>query len=220
MNRKNIKRKSPLKSGSMLIPSIVMAMTASALLAGATYALFTDSSSVPNHLEAGTLKITLLRTKLEKVYLADDGSLKTKVDENEKDFSKSKENVFDLLEGEKAVPGCLYQASMRIVNGKKNEDAYKRSSVAFSYSVSLILSKNSDPAFASQLTITIGQGTFKETHKLSEFGTDPILVGSMTPTDMNADFYVKAEFDDLKGNNDAQGKNIWFDLAVKAVQSK
>ena len=42
-----------------------------------TYALFTDKVTLNNHLQAGTLEISLVRTKLTKTELTADGYLET-----------------------------------------------------------------------------------------------------------------------------------------------
>jgi len=51
------------KKRSVLL-SVMTLVLCLALVAGGTYALFSDQVTLTNHLEAGTLDITLTRTKL------------------------------------------------------------------------------------------------------------------------------------------------------------
>ncbi len=207
------------RKSAALVGASASALLGMAALVGGTYALFTDSATVTNHLKAGTLKISLVRTKLTKASIDSDGYIAETVDSIEKDFTgETGENVFGLEDGEFIVPCSSYTANMRIYNGLKENGSYVKSAVAFSYSVKIVLGEGSDQALSEQLEITVGQGTKEDTKKLSEIGSDAILTGDMKKTDESADFWVKAEFLDLEENNDAQGQKADFDLVVEAVQ--
>jgi predicted ribosomally synthesized peptide with SipW-like signal peptide len=91
------------------------------MIIGVSFALFTDTQTVTNHLRAGDLDITLNRIGLTKTVLNDQGYLDTVTLQTASDdpvpFSgDSRENVFGLLSGEKIVPGSKYQATMQIEN--------------------------------------------------------------------------------------------------------
>ena len=200
----------------------MLSMAGAGLLVGGTYALFTDSVSIGNHLEAGNLNISLLRTSYSKTTLDSDGYLSTVTDSTEVDFSEeTEENIFALEEDEYVVPGSSFLANLKLVNGKKDGDNYVPSSVAFSYNVKIVVSEDSNSDFISQLTVTVKKGEeLVANKKLSEFGTDAILSGKMTKNDASAEFSVKVAFDDLdpEKNNKAQDKKASFDLKVEAIQ--
>ena len=205
-----------------LLSAAMLSMAGAGLLVGGTYALFTDSVSIGNHLEAGNLNISLLRTSYSKTTLDSDGYLSTITDSTEVDFSEeTEENIFALEEDEYVVPGSSFLANLKLVNGKKNGDNYVSSSVAFSYNVKIVVSEDSNSDFISQLTVTVKKGEEEVANKkLSEFGTDAILSGKMTKNDASAEFSVKVAFDDLdpEKNNKAQDKKASFDLKVEAIQ--
>ena len=205
-----------------LLSAAMLSMAGAGLLVGGTYALFTDSVSIGNHLEAGNLNISLLRTSYSKTTLDSDGYLSTVTDSTEVDFSEeTEENIFALEEDEYVVPGSSFLANLKLVNGKKDGDNYVPSSVAFSYNVKIVVSEDSDSDFISQLTVTVKKGEEEVANKkLSEFGTDAILSGKMTKNDASAEFSVKVAFDDLDSekNNKAQDKKASFDLKVEAIQ--
>ncbi len=208
-----------IKKNGMLIAASISALLGVATLIGGTYALFTDSATVSNHLKAGNLKVSLLRTSLSKTSLDESGYLKETTDKTEKDFTgKNKENVFGLEENEYVVPGSSFTANMRIVNGIKENGSYVKSTVAFSYDIKIVLGDSSDKELSEQLLITVGQGSYKASKTLSEFNDEAILSGVMETTDESADFWVKAEFQDLEENNDAQNQKASFDLLVEATQ--
>ncbi len=205
-----------------LLSAAMLSMAGAGLLVGGTYALFTDSVSIGNHLEAGNLNISLLRTSYSKTTLDSDGYLSTVTDSTEVDFSEeTEENIFALEEDEYVVPGSSFLANLKLVNGKKDGDNYVPSSVAFSYNVKIVVSEDSNSDFISQLTVTVKKGEEQVANKkLSEFGIDAILSGKMTKNDASAEFSVKVAFDDLdpEKNNKAQDKKASFDLKVEAIQ--
>ena len=106
------------------------------IIVGMTYALFTDTQTVTNHLKAGDMKITLKRVELTKKTLDASGYLAEtqvqKATDAPVDFTNpTDENVFGLQtddEGkvtEKIVPGSKFVAKMEISNdGSKSDVAY------------------------------------------------------------------------------------------------
>lgn len=199
----------------ILLLSCALVVCILALLVGVTYALFSDSALVKNHLDAGKLEIKLERTGLTATRLSTETGLLEAVPANTDvvDFTGTKkDNLFglDTANNEKTAPGCSYSADMRITN---------MGDVAFTYSVEIVLDKNlSDSALASQLTVTLTCGETSVSKKLSEGATidgiAAVLIGE------SANFTVTVSFDilDEATNNLAQSQVVNFDMIVHAVQ--
>ncbi|MBE5748305.1 MAG: hypothetical protein E7344_01600 [Clostridiales bacterium] len=194
--------------------SLVMCL---ALIATGTYALFTDQVSVSNHLQAGTLKITLTRTDLQYVALDDSGFLKAGQDTQQMSFTSTnsaQENVFGIKEGDLVVPKSEYTATMTIGNN---------GSVAASYWIEIKLGKNVDAQLAKQLKVEVwadGQ-TQSQGGELGDIsiGSSNAPVG-VVKANKSQTFKVKVSFvDDDAINNLAKGKQVSFDLIVSASQA-
>ena len=197
---------------------ILLCMT---IIVGMTWALFTDTQKVTNHLQAGDLSITLKRTELTKTTLNAQGKLVTsEPDTNPLTFSNpTDENVFGIVEGEKIVPGTKYQASMQIEN---------HSDVAFGYWIEIVCTDKTNGAdLAKQLKVTVNTGA-----DASASVNDGLTVGSSSNyvgeliIDATAEFTVTVEFLDsfvaennIDHNDLAQGESLSFDLVVHAVQA-
>lgn len=185
-----------------------------------TYALFTDKVTLNNHLQAGTLEISLVRTKLTKTELTADGYLKTNTVTTPTNFSSTNttnENVFGITDGTLVVPGSSYQADLKLTNG---------GSVAFTYLVELKIIEGGSTALADQLIITAGKSEAAATpKKLSDVATGLILDGELaapTPeTNTAVNFFVKVEFvndTETDANNAAKNGEVKFDIVVSAFQ--
>ena len=197
---------------------ILLCMT---IIVGMTWALFTDTQKVTNHLQAGDLSITLKRTELTKTTLNAQGKLVTSApDTTTKNFSNpTDENVFGIVEGEKIVPGTKYVAKMQVEN---------HSDVAFGYWVEIVCTDKTNGAdLAKQLKVTVNTGT-----DASASVNDGLTVGSSSNyvgeliIGATAEFTVTVEFLDsfvaennIDHNDLAQGENLSFDLVVHAVQA-
>ncbi|MBR2375577.1 MAG: SipW-dependent-type signal peptide-containing protein [Clostridia bacterium] len=197
-----------------LLMSCVMMLLCAAMIVGGTFALWSDSAKVENHLTAGTLKVKLERISLTKTYLDNDtGYLVTTVPDTSivdfTDTNTANANVFGIDNEEKVVPCSKYEATLRLTN---NGD------VAFSYDVIIQLTSASN-ALAEQLKIYV-DGEDKGT--LDEYVADGkaiIATQTMAKNDAAKEFTVKVEFiNDDSVNNDAQSKEVKFDLLVNAVQ--
>ena len=197
-----------------LLMACVMMMLCVAMIVGGTFALWSDSAKVENHLTAGTLKVKLERISLAKTYLDNEtGYLVTTAPDttivNFTDTNTADDNVFGINNDEKVVPCSVYEAKLRLTN---NGD------VAFTYDVIIKLNSASN-ALAEQLKIYI-DGDDKGT--LDEYAVDGkaiIATQTMAKNDAAKEFTVKVEFiNDNDVNNDAQGKEVKFDLLVNAVQ--
>ncbi len=211
-----------------------------ALIAGGTYALFSDSVTMKNHLQAGTLDITLKRTKLTGLSLDNKTGFLVPVNDNSVvDFSEPTDrNVFDITNETLIVPGSLYVAEMTISN-ETNE--FRKSDVAFGYWVEIVLdTKNEDGTSISdeelaklvlddQLEITLESASgHKDKAYLSKgrivIAEDSPVVLVKKATDSNRKwsdtFTVTVEFRDLdySVNNAAKGQGVKFDIIVHAVQ--
>lgn len=180
------------------------------MIVGGTYALFTDTVTITNHLQAGTLDITLKRTSLTTMTLDERGYLVQKKDTDLKDFSNptSTDNIFGLTSGEKIVPGSYYSAEMIIENN---------SSVAFKYSIKVEVNALSDTNLLNQMKLTLVANGESKSQSLSE-GTE-IEAMQHVLIRGSANFTVKIDFpDDSTINNAAQDNEIQFDLIVTATQ--
>ena len=134
---------------------ILLCMT---IIVGMTWALFTDTQKVSNHLQAGDLSITLKRTELTKTTLNAGGYLvEMPKDTTVVNFSNpTDENVFGLTTDgngnvtEKIVPGSTFVAKMEIENN---------SDVAFGYWVEIVCTDKTNGAdLAKQLKVTVNTG--------------------------------------------------------------
>ena len=197
---------------------ILLCMT---IIVGMTWALFTDTQKVNNHLQAGDLSITLKRTELTKTTLNAQGKLVTSApDTTTKNFSNpTDENVFGIVEGEKIVPGTKYQASMQIEN---------HSDVAFGYWIEIVCTDKTNGAdLAKQLKVTLNTGSdaSASVNDGLTVGSSSNYVGELT-IGATAEFTVTVEFLDsfvaennIDHNDLAQGESLSFDLVVHAVQA-
>lgn len=198
---------------------ILLCMT---IIAGTTWALFTDTQTVSNHLQAGDLKITLARTELTKRTLNSVGKLVTSApDTTRLDFSNpTDENVFGIVDDEKIVPGTKYVAKMEISN---------KSDVAFGYWVEIkCTDATAGEHLAKQLKVTVNTGTDATAFVndgLIVKGANDGYVGELLIGE-SAEFTVTVEFLDsdvaennIESNNLAKGENLSFDLIIHAVQA-
>lgn len=190
---------------------ILLCMT---IIVGMTFALFTDSKRVQNHLRAGDLSVNLTRTYLEYRVLDADGRLKTTKVDGAVDFTSStSEYVFGpASQSARIAPGSYFKATMHVVNS---------GDVAFNYDVGIMLNGKSN-ALAEQLqvTVTFDNGTVV-TKKLSELANGlTIDSGELVKGSSSQSFTVEVAFiDDTLVNNAAQAQLAGFDLVVSATQS-
>lgn len=205
-----------------LIVSTSVILLCMTIIAGMTWALFTDTQTVSNHLQAGDLQITLKRTELTKTTLDASGYLTTlPADKTPVEFTNpTDENVFGIGTDEKIVPGTKYVAQMQIEN---------HSDVAFGYWVEIVCTdKTAGENLAKQLKVTVNAGSDQ-----SGFVGDGLIVkgadgGNVGELAVGASetFTVTVEFLDsaiagnnVADNNLAQTEELSFDLVVHAVQA-
>lgn len=215
----------------LLIVSCSIILLCMISIVGMTFALFTSSVGVRNHLVAGSLDVTLHRKELEYTILDSEGKLQVVTSKDKVDFSQSqpKKNIFGIDSSDlKVVPGSYFEATLTLTSD---------SSCAYDYSVTIVLMGHSDTNgnmvaqtnyLAEQLVVTI---TDPELHvttmPLSKMLTPnngfTIDVGSMKPGQLDQTFKVKVAFSDDAGqtfdNDDAKGLDVYFDVIVTATQA-
>ncbi len=213
------------------IKSIVIALVTIAACIGivtaGTLAIFTDTMVVENHLEAGTLDVTLERIQLDKTALNKEGLLeKFDTDYTTVSFTeKNSSNILGLSTDEVIVPGLDCSSVLKLTNG---------GNIAFTYNIKLVVKGDAEGAMnalGEQLVFraTTEEGTYEKT--LSEVGADGYVIasGSMLVGDPAETFTVGLSFvdhdagenpDKVLGetNNKAQGKSFYFDIIIEAVQ--
>ena len=202
------------KLRAVLVASMTI-MLCMILMVSGTYALFSSETKVENHLQAGSLKVTLMRTRLVKNKLDENtGYMKPEENNNDVDFSvATTENVFGIGTDELVAPSSSYEAFMKLTNS---------GSVAFDYKVAIKLTSVSNE-LAQQMKVYVdGVATGKH---LSDYLAQAdgslvtIVTGKMAKGSEKA-FSVKIEFENLSNevNNAAQLQDASFDMVVSAVQ--
>lgn len=188
---------------------------------GASYALFNQTISIGNHLQAGNLEATLTRTNLEYAVLDSNGVLtKTTVDTDVDFTHETDENIFGLNKNSTIVPGSYFEAEMLLSNN---------GTVAYDYSVEIhLISKSSEQVneLAKQLKVTFKVGDKEESYMLSDLieqtsksGGKYTIASGRLPLESNTSFKVRVEFVLAANNNEAQGQTCAFDLVINAVQA-
>ncbi len=205
MRRKN-------KGTIVALASLVILLAGTAAV-GATYALWSDKTSVSTHLQSGNLKAKLERTSLTILTLDEDtGYLVSSTDTSVVDLSSSSSNnvnAFGIGDDDLVVPGAYYEAAFKLSN---------EGSVAFSYDVSIKLDTTSVTDLAKQIKVYI-DGTDKGyLYTDDNLGSHSVAKGSLSKEDQAKTFTIKIAFDDLDTNNSAMEQDAKFDLSVTATQ--
>lgn len=205
----------------ILLSGMVLIMISVVLIAGGTYGLYSANASLTNHLQAGNLTVSLFRTSYEKKTLDGEGYLESASDSTVTEFtSATTENIFGLSSTDYIVPGSEFETNLEIRNSKTSGSTTTISTVAFTYTVNLDIGATSND-LVDQVTISykIGNGDYSVAKKLSEFGSQSILSGSLKGQSADsAKFSIKLAFPDLDTNNNAQNETADFDLIISATQ--
>ena len=206
------------KKRSVLM-SVLTIMLSLALFAGGTYALFTEEVTFTNHLQAGTMDVTLTRTHAETLTLDPKTGfmIRNEITDPEPFTSANDKNVFGLSAGELIVPGCKYSATLNIKNDETKSD------VAFDYWVQIVYKGDLTLDLANQLKISVKTDSDKTEETLLStgltLGQKGAPLGTLAKGDSES-FTVTVEFvDDDKVNNAAQSQALNFDIVVHAVPS-
>lgn len=218
-------RRNNFGAAKTLVVAAIAIILCLLLMVTGTYALFSDDATVSNHLQAGTLEVSMTRTKLVKNALDEKGYLSETTDEEPLTILPTTDdasvNLFGMDENDVIVPGCFYEATVEITNG---------GSVAFNYYIEIVGSEDFDEAWANQLAISLclldEEGNEIEGKEAVGYvGAEDITIGgSDNPVgvmEANAtaqSFKIRLEFVDSNMNNDVQGKALTFDFVVHAVQ--
>ena len=197
------RKRALLVSGSIILLCLTV-------ITGMTLALFSDEEVVTNHLKAGDLDVTLVRTKLTSTYLTERGFLDTVTDDRDKDFTNGTDENLFALEGAVIVPQSKYIAEMQVINN---------SDVAFGYWVEIIYTGSADIELADQIEVTVNTAESKRLNQGLLVGSETEPIGVLAVGEAG-EFTVTVEFLDLANsiNNQAQGDDVTFDLVVHAVQ--
>lgn len=202
------------KKQRILVLSLVTVMLALAVVVAATYALFSETVTIHNHLQAGTLKVQLYRTSLTTNLLDDEGKLTVKTTTGDKEFTDNSENLFDLGANDVLVPTSSVSADMELRNS---------GDVAVGYYVQLVITDGEDTALAQQLKLTVTAPGKTATAAVK----DGLMVGSASnyiatvAKGAVGEFTVTVEFENKENsvNNQAKTEGLSFDLIVYAIQA-
>ena len=202
----------------VMLVSCAIILLCFCVIAGSTYAIFTDSVKSVNHLQAGELDLTLVRTKLVTRTLDKDGYLQTKTDNSSISFTDANaNNLFGITEDTNIIPFSYIEATMVIGNA---------GNVAFGYGVFFHL--NSIPnALAKQISVTVTHPDGSITTKwLSELENESLTIvdkDEMGVNDPEVTFTVRIEFENLDENgeinNQAMALSADFDMIILAEQA-
>ncbi len=202
-----------MKTNKLLLSMLALCLC-TVVVIGATYALFTDTVTVNNHLSAGNLKVGLHRISFKETTLGDSGLLEDKTPNTDRiDLTLDNSKVFNILG---AVPESIYTAEIEVSN---------HGTVAFDYGVRVLWAPNDDPDdtdedFAEQLEITIKSEKLDApvTFLLSECQDKNIDLGFLLWNKGVETFTVEVKFLSLAGNNNVRLGSIDFDIQVYATQ--
>lgn len=216
------------KSFHSILAAFIVVLLCSAMIVTGTYALFTDSFSQKTVLKAGTMKIRLLRTKLEYTELNGDGLFEKKTDDRklvyaqpEENETISTENVFGIKNDTLLIPTSKYTATMCLEN---------KSNVAFNYYLTIEgLGDAAKNHFSDKLTVIVDTnlandaageagGETKTTVSVENkaIGDASAPVGQVL-IGGSAKFTVTVIFEG-DATNDAQAQEANFNLNIHAVQ--
>jgi len=203
------------KKISFVLVSCGIILASAAAVTIGTYALFSDSAKITNHLTGGNLDLTLKRTKLTYTKLNAEGVQEVKVDTTEKDFSApSSENLFDFTTSDKFIPTDYRVAEMKLSNS---------SSVAYNWYLSIVLDGDANE-FAEQLLVEVDTDKGTAGYEYSATLDQGLTIGSASSpistvkVGSTAEFAIKISFKDLADNNAAKNKEVSFDVTVNALQ--
>lgn len=214
----------------LLIVSCSIILLCMLSIVGMTFALFTSSVRVTNHLKAGTLDVDLIRTHLDYKILGNDGKFFTDSDPQDYTFSDPTDvtptTIFGVNYGDLViVPGTYFEATMKLTSD---------SNVAYDYSFTFVYhSSKSDADFAKQMFVVVTPaGATAPTEPVCLFdliegsANGTIAGGHMAPGASEQEFKIKVYFENfLEGNaqgldnNDAMDQDVYFDLIVEATQA-
>ncbi len=222
-----MKGKNMNKGKTMLICMTIIAVCAM-LVMGGTYALFTDTDTYNNRLQAGELDVALKRVAYSSHVLNADGYMSDSSNDDEKDLTQEGTTLFDITpETSLIVPTAWYESVIKITND---------GNVAFDYSLKIVDNAdftNVNQALSEQIKITVSRYN-EQTQKYDEVKSDTLANLSVAEQNLPLGYFdntagayhlykIKMEFlddtdrDDFD-NNDAMQAVADFDIEIHATQ--
>lgn len=218
-----------MNKSKAIVMSVLVALMSAVILVTASFALFSDSATVVNYLQAGTLEIGLARTNLTGRTADENGVLQAvatdtaRVDLTEAQTDDPDDTVFTF--GGNSVPGVWQEATLEIEN---------RGSVAFDYSVAFFYAEtpadnSPEQRLAGKLLVTV---TDAEGNVLTDPGTTlagmvergALPLGSVSAANETQTFLLKVELplesdvlDDGAGAT-IMNADLSFNVTVTATQ--
>ena len=188
------------------------------IVCGTTYALFTEKIIINNHLQAGFLDVSLVRTNLKYNVLKEDGYFEEKEIQENRDFTSLKnESIFGINEETTLiVPGSYYEVELELRN---------KGNVAIDYIINIVVNDDINELSKQIKVQLIENNQVVKENTLEEIKNNNFIIskGEMKVDEKTCKFTIRIEFmDDLLvdniNNNLAQNKETMFDLCVEAVQ--
>ena len=137
------------KINALLLSAVTILMSVTLMVVG-SFALFTDTVTIQNSLQAGKLEVTLIRASVVTTKLNASGVTETATDDVDKDFEElANESVFGFGEEDMLVPGIYSEAAFVIANN---------SDVAFGYYVKVELDDAENVKLAEQMKVSVVTG--------------------------------------------------------------
>ena len=205
------------KKTKTLLLTMITTCLCVALVVGVTYALFSDSVTVKNHLQAGSLDIALMQTKYQEKALNEQGLLEEFPTETKNiNLADDSDPIFEISN---TAPGCWYKAEFTLAN---NGD------IAFDCGVRIVNVASDNAKILKQIRITVfagteESGTAQASFMLEQWSEKDVALDRMLKGDPVQTFTVKAEFVNDESqefdNDDAQNASLTFDVQVYAVQA-
>ena len=225
------------KTARIILLSAATILLCCVIIAGATFALFTESRTITTHLKSGKLDVEFYRDRYSYTILDSDGTLRTVTGGTRVDFTKPVGENFFGFEGSSTnkfqiVPGSVFSADMQLVN---------KGTTAFTYDIEIIYDTNdaeNHDVLADQLLVTVGEYTYAQNGDRVERVTksarlsDPTwqtsegyLEGTLKigTTAVSSNMFVRVEFvsdgtNNGNVNNGVMSKSVYFDLVLTCVQ--
>jgi hypothetical protein len=212
-----------IKNRRILVVTFSIILLCISLLVSSTYALFTSNLVVKNHLQAGFLDISLVRTNLKYTILNKEGYLEEKEIEENIDFSVlNNQSIFGIEEDNLfIVPGSFFEVELELRN---------EGNVAIDYVIKIVTNDDVNE-LSKQIKVTLlkNDGS-KISERLCDIRNNDFIISSdeMKVGDKTDKFTDRIEFIDdvvenefggeIINNNLAQNRKSMFDLVVQAVQ--
>lgn len=206
-----------------LVLALSIILLCMSLLISTTYALFSETIVIKNHLQAGFLDVSLVRTNLKYTILNEEGYLQEEEISENIDFSALKnESIFGIdSPSTLIVPGSYFEAELELRN---------QGNVAIEYVIKIVFNDEVNELAKQVKVKLIKDDGSEEIKTLDEILKNDFIISSdeMIVGEKTNKFSIRIEFinDVLENtyngviinNNLAQNKQTTFDLVVEAVQ--